>query len=31
MPEVTWDHIHLRSPNPEATATWLRDILGAEI
>lgn len=31
MPEVTWDHIHLRSPDPEATATWLRDILGAEI
>ncbi len=31
MPEVTWDHIHLRSPDPEATAIWLRDILGAEI
>ncbi|WP_315807120.1 MULTISPECIES: VOC family protein [unclassified Bradyrhizobium] len=31
MPEVTWDHIHLRSPDPEATAIWLRDVLGAEI
>ncbi|WP_407151997.1 VOC family protein [Bradyrhizobium sp. ORS 86] len=31
MPTVTWDHIHLRSPDPEATAIWLRDILGAEI
>jgi len=24
---VTWDHIHLRSPDPEATAAWLEDIL----
>jgi catechol 2,3-dioxygenase-like lactoylglutathione lyase family enzyme len=31
MPTVTWDHIHLRSPDPEATASWLHDILGAEI
>jgi lactoylglutathione lyase len=31
MPDVTWDHIHLRSPDPEATAVWLHDILGAEI
>jgi lactoylglutathione lyase len=28
---VTWDHIHLRSPDPEAMAAWLRDILGGEI
>jgi catechol 2,3-dioxygenase-like lactoylglutathione lyase family enzyme len=28
---VTWDHIHLRSPDPEATAAWLVDILGGEI
>lgn len=28
---VTWDHIHLRSPDPEATAAWLEDILGGEI
>jgi catechol 2,3-dioxygenase-like lactoylglutathione lyase family enzyme len=31
MPTVTWDHVHLRSPDPEATAAWLRDILGGEI
>jgi len=31
MPVVTWDHIHLRSPDPEATAAWLHDILGGEI
>jgi lactoylglutathione lyase len=31
MLNVTWDHIHLRSPDPEATAAWLHDILGAEI
>lgn len=31
MPTVTWDHVHLRSPDPEATATWLQDILGGEI
>jgi catechol 2,3-dioxygenase-like lactoylglutathione lyase family enzyme len=31
MPQVTWDHVHLRSPDPEATAVWLHDILGGEI
>jgi len=31
MPVVTWDHVHLRSRDPEATATWLRDVLGGEI
>ena len=31
MPTVTWDHVHLRSPDPEATAAWLQDILGGEI
>src|SRR3982751_1616947 len=31
MPVFTWDHVHLRSPDPEATAAWLRDILGGEI
>jgi lactoylglutathione lyase len=31
MPIVTWDHIHLRSPDPEATAAWLQDILGGVI
>ena len=28
---VTWDHIHLRSPDPEATAAWLHDVLGGDI
>jgi lactoylglutathione lyase len=31
MPVVTWDHVHLRSPDPEATAAWLENILGGEI
>ena len=31
MPVVTWDHVHLRSPDPEATAAWLQDVLGGEI
>src|SRR5258707_13096694 len=31
MPTVTWDHVHLRSPDPEATAAWLANILGGEI
>jgi catechol 2,3-dioxygenase-like lactoylglutathione lyase family enzyme len=31
MPTYTWDHIHLRSPDPEATAQWFERILGAEI
>jgi len=31
MPIVSWDHVHLRSPDPEATAGWLEDVLGGEI
>lgn len=31
MPNFTWDHIHLRSPNPEATAEWYERMLGAEV
>jgi len=31
MPKYTWDHIHLRSPDPEATAVWFERILGAEV
>jgi hypothetical protein len=31
MPEVTWDHVHLRSPDPEATALWFKQMLGGEI
>lgn len=31
MPSVTWDHVHLRSPDPEATAQWFERMLGAEV
>lgn len=31
MTTFTWEHIHLRSPNPEATAGWYERMLGAEI
>ena len=31
MTEFTWEHIHLRSPDPEATADWYRDKLGAVV
>ena len=31
MPQLTWDHIHLRSPDPEATAQWFEQMLGAEV
>ena len=31
MPQITWDHIHLRSPDPEATAQWFEQMLGAEV
>ncbi|HET6182369.1 MAG TPA: VOC family protein [Acetobacteraceae bacterium] len=27
----TWEHVHLRSPDPEATARWYQEMLGAEI
>jgi catechol 2,3-dioxygenase-like lactoylglutathione lyase family enzyme len=31
MPNYTWDHVHLRSPDPEATAQWFERMLGAEV
>jgi len=31
MTKFTWEHIHLRSPDPAATAEWYQDKLGAEI
>jgi lactoylglutathione lyase len=27
----TWDHIHLRTTNPEAMAQWFETMLGAEV
>src|SRR3989442_9620370 len=31
MAKYTWDHVHIRSPNPEATAAWFERMLGAEV
>ncbi len=31
MSTYTWEHIHLRSPDPAATAQWYSDKLGAEV
>jgi catechol 2,3-dioxygenase-like lactoylglutathione lyase family enzyme len=31
MTEFRYDHVHLRSPDPEATANFYRDMFGAEV
>jgi lactoylglutathione lyase len=31
MAKFTYDHIHLRSPNPEATAAYYQNMFGAEV
>jgi lactoylglutathione lyase len=31
MAQYTWDHIHLRTTNPEAMAKWFETMLGAEV
>ena len=31
MAKFTYDHIHLRTPDPEATAQWYERVFGAEI
>ena len=31
MATFTYDHIHLRSPNPEKTAQWYERMFGAEV
>ncbi len=31
MPKFTYDHIHLRSPDVEATAQWYERMFGAEV
>ncbi len=31
MAEVTFEHIHLRSPDPEATASFYAEMFGAEV
>ena len=30
-PDYVWDHVHIRTPDVEATAQWFADTLGAEI
>jgi catechol 2,3-dioxygenase-like lactoylglutathione lyase family enzyme len=29
--KLTWDHVHIRSSDPEATAQWFERMLGAQI
>jgi lactoylglutathione lyase len=31
MAKYTWDHVHLRTANPEAMAQWFETMLGAEV
>jgi len=31
MAKFTWEHVHLRSPDPESTARWYEDKLGADV
>ena len=31
MPTITWEHIHLRTPDIEATAQWFERMLGAKV
>jgi lactoylglutathione lyase len=31
MPNYAWDHVHLRTPDAEATAQWFERIFGAEV
>jgi catechol 2,3-dioxygenase-like lactoylglutathione lyase family enzyme len=31
MPELRWDHLHLRSPDPEATARYYVDVFGGRL
>ena len=30
MPDFRWDHLHLRSPDPEVTAQYYVDVFGAQ-
>jgi lactoylglutathione lyase len=31
MATLTWDHIHLKTPDPEEMAAWFEKMLGAEV
>jgi catechol 2,3-dioxygenase-like lactoylglutathione lyase family enzyme len=31
MSQFTWDHVHLKTPDPEGMAQWLEKMLGGEV
>jgi lactoylglutathione lyase len=31
MSKYTWDHVHLKTPDPEGMAQWFEAMLGAEV
>ena len=31
MPEIRWDHVHLRTSDPEAMAQWFERMFGAKV
>ena len=31
MPEITWDHVHLRTTDPEGMAQWFERMFGAKV
>jgi catechol 2,3-dioxygenase-like lactoylglutathione lyase family enzyme len=31
MGKYTWDHVHLKTPDPEGMARWFETMLGAEV
>ncbi len=31
MAKFTWDHVHLKTPDPEAMAQWFETMLGGEV
>ena len=31
MAKYTWDHVHLKTPDPEAMAQWFETMLGGEL
>jgi len=31
MAHYTWDHVHLRTPDPEGMAQWFEGMLGAQV
>ena len=31
MPDIVWDHVHIRTPDVDATAQWFKQMFGADI